>query len=300
MLHVAGGMERFLELAGADPVAIVGTRRADQLRDRGGRDARSRGQRQRPERGERHGARRRRERRIAARWPAVAARSLCCPGARRSPIRRQNRQLHSQILRHGVAVSEFGPGTSLRKWTLIARNRIIAALSRADDRGAGPGRFGGAADRRLCQTVWPYRRGGARSGGGAPVGGTSHAAARRRRADPGPAGRPGRGLRRRGAGGRRSRAGGTCAASNERCSRRSSPARTRSRRSRAQASRPVSCFRRWPSSSWPVACAGRWAGNTSRSGSPGRAARIRRGRLAQAGHVVRQLSRYALSSLLCF
>jgi DNA processing protein len=51
------------------------------------------------------------------------------PGGASMPYPRENRQLYNQILRSGVAISEFGPGSSIRKWTLIARNRIIAGLS---------------------------------------------------------------------------------------------------------------------------------------------------------------------------
>jgi DNA processing protein len=128
VLHVAGGMSRFLELAAADPVAIVGTRRPTiygtdvaGLLGRGvsvsglcavsgmavGVDA-------------------------AAHRGALAGggRTIAVlPGCAAEVYPKTNRQLYAQILRNGVAVSELGPGTSVRKWTLIARNRIIAALS---------------------------------------------------------------------------------------------------------------------------------------------------------------------------
>jgi DNA processing protein len=128
VLHVAGGMSRFLELAAADPVAIVGTRRPTiygtdvaGLLGRGvsvsglctvsgmavGVDA-------------------------AAHRGALAAggRTIAVlPGCASEVYPKTNRQLYDQILRNGVTVSELGPGTSVRKWTLIARNRIIAALS---------------------------------------------------------------------------------------------------------------------------------------------------------------------------
>lgn len=128
VLHVAGGLERFLELASADPVAVVGTRRptlygtdvATQLA-RGlsvsgltvvsgmalGIDA-------------------------AAHRGAIAGggRTIAVlPGCAAAPYPGENRQLYGQILRGGVAVSELGLGAAVRKWTLIARNRIIAALS---------------------------------------------------------------------------------------------------------------------------------------------------------------------------
>lgn len=128
VLHVAGGRERFLELAEADPVAIVGTRRPTlygtevaQLLGRGvsvsglcvvsgmavGVDA-------------------------AAHRGALAGggRTIAVlPGSAAEPYPRANQQLYRQILRNGVAISEMGSGASVRKWTLIARNRVIAALS---------------------------------------------------------------------------------------------------------------------------------------------------------------------------
>lgn len=128
VLHVAGGLTRFLELAAADPVAIVGTRRATaygsdvaSLLGRGvsvsglcvvsgmavGIDAAA-------HRGALSGGGR-----TIAVLPASAAEAYP----------KMNRLLHDQILRHGAAVSELGPGASVRKWTLIARNRVIAALS---------------------------------------------------------------------------------------------------------------------------------------------------------------------------
>lgn len=128
VLHVAGGMSRFLALADADPVAIVGTRRptiygtdAARLLGRGvsvsglalvsgmaiGIDA-------------------------AAHRGALAGggRTIAVlPGSAAEPYPKTNRQLYTQILRNGVAVSELGTGASVRKWTLLARNRIIAGLS---------------------------------------------------------------------------------------------------------------------------------------------------------------------------
>ncbi len=127
VLHVAGGLDRFLELAHADPIAIVGTRRptsygADvaKLLGRGvsvsglcvvsgmamGIDA-------------------------AAHRGALAGggRTIAVlPGSAATPHPKMNEQLYRGILRNGVAVSELGVGTSVRKWTLLARNRIIAGL----------------------------------------------------------------------------------------------------------------------------------------------------------------------------
>jgi DNA processing protein len=128
VIHVAGGLQRFLELADADPVAVVGTRRPTlygtemaRLLGRGasvsglslvsgmamGVDAAA-------HRGALAGG---------GRTIAVLA------GSADQPYPKTNSQLHGQILRTGVAVSELGVGTPIRKWSLIARNRIVAALA---------------------------------------------------------------------------------------------------------------------------------------------------------------------------
>lgn len=128
VLHVAGGLSRFLELAQTDPVAIVGTRRptiygtdAARLLGRGvsvsglcvisgmavGIDA-------------------------AAHRGALAGggRTIAVlPSSPAEPYPRANLQLYKQILRNGVAVGELGEGATVRKWTLLARNRIVAALA---------------------------------------------------------------------------------------------------------------------------------------------------------------------------
>lgn len=128
VLHVAGGLRRFLELASAEPVAIVGTRRPTlygtdvaSLLGRGasvsglsvvsgmavGVDA-------------------------AAHRGALAGggRTIAVlPGSAAVPYPKTNRQLYKQILRNGVAVSELGATASVRRWTLVARNRIVAALA---------------------------------------------------------------------------------------------------------------------------------------------------------------------------
>jgi DNA processing protein len=129
VLHVTGGLDRFLELAGADPVAIVGTRQptsyGTQVAETLGRGISVcglsvvSGMALGVDGAAHRGA-------LAGTGRTVAV----LPGCAAEPSPRQHRQLHGQILRHGVAVSEFGPGTSLRKWTFVARNRVIAALSR--------------------------------------------------------------------------------------------------------------------------------------------------------------------------
>jgi DNA processing protein len=152
VLHVLGGMDHFLDLARADPVAIVGTRRPTaygtevaQLLGRGasvsglsvvsgmaiGVDA-------------------------AAHRGALAAggRTIAVlPGDVARPYPRANRQLHAQIVGSGVAVSELGAGGSVRKWTLIARNRIIAALAELTVVVQGRSRSGALTTARLAREV---------------------------------------------------------------------------------------------------------------------------------------------------
>ena len=128
ILHVAGGLDRLLEPAAGEPVAVVGSRRPSDY----GRDAaRSLG------RGlavsglnvisgmalgidsaAHAGALE-----AAGRTVAVLA------GSADRPYPAAKRALHRRILADGVAVSELGPGTSIRRWMFLARNRIIAALS---------------------------------------------------------------------------------------------------------------------------------------------------------------------------
>lgn len=128
VLHVAGGMDRFLDFLDNHPVAIVGTRRATSygieaagVLGRGiaasgmtvvsgmamGIDAAAH-----------RGA-------LAGRGRTIAV----LPGSAADPYPKTNARLHAQIVRDGVAVSELGPGASIHKWTFLARNRIIAALS---------------------------------------------------------------------------------------------------------------------------------------------------------------------------
>jgi DNA processing protein len=129
VLHVAGGMGRFLELAADDPVAVVGTRRPTsyglEVAEMLGRgvsvagltlvSGMALGIDSAAHRGSLAGG---------GRTIAVLA------GCAADPYPRRNRKLYGEILRDGVAVSELGVGASLRKWTFVARNRVIAALSR--------------------------------------------------------------------------------------------------------------------------------------------------------------------------
>ena len=128
VLHVAGGMARFLDLAHGDPVAIVGTRRPTVYgTNMAGSLARGvsvsgmtvvSGMAFGVDAAAHRGA-------IAGGGRTIAV----LPGGASTPYPRANRQLYDQILRTGVAVSELGVGSSIRRWTLIARNRIVAALS---------------------------------------------------------------------------------------------------------------------------------------------------------------------------
>lgn len=128
VLHIAGGLRRLLALERADPVAIVGSRRATVY---GQEVARSLG------RGlgvaglsvvsgmalgvdsaAHAGA-------LDAGAPTVAV----LPGSADRPYPAGQRPLHRRILADGVAVSELGPGTKIRRWMFLARNRVIAALA---------------------------------------------------------------------------------------------------------------------------------------------------------------------------
>ncbi len=128
VLHVAGGMRSFLDLARADPVAIVGTRRptpyGTDVAERLGRGVSVSGMT--VVSGMAFGID------AAAHRGALAGggRTIAVlPGGASAPYPKTNRKLYNQIVRSGAAVSELGPGSAVRTWTLIARNRIIAALS---------------------------------------------------------------------------------------------------------------------------------------------------------------------------
>ncbi len=127
VLHVAGGVGRLQELAGEDPVAIVGARRASAY---GLEVARSLA----ADLG-------------AARLTVVSGMALgidaaahlgaldvgsgtvaVLPGGPDRPYPATHRRLHARIRERGVAVSELPPGVAPRRWMFPARNRIIAAL----------------------------------------------------------------------------------------------------------------------------------------------------------------------------
>lgn len=128
VLHVAGGLDRFLALAGGDPVAIVGARRASRY---GLEVARSLG------RGvactgvtvisgmalgidsvAHAGA-------LSVDGPTIAV----LPGSAHRPYPASGQALHRRIVASGVAVSELPPGVAVRRWMFPARNRIIAGLA---------------------------------------------------------------------------------------------------------------------------------------------------------------------------
>jgi DNA processing protein len=128
VLYVAGGLGRALELAGEDPVAIVGSRKPspyglDVARALGrgvgcagvtvisgmalGIDSAA------------HSGV------LEADGPTVAV----LPGPADRPYPAGKRSLYRRIVARGAAVSEIGPGTTVWRWMFPARNRIIAALA---------------------------------------------------------------------------------------------------------------------------------------------------------------------------
>lgn len=128
VLHVAGGLDRLLELVAGDSVAIVGSRAAspyglDVARSLGrglglagvtvisgmalGIDSAAH----------------------AGALEAGAATVAVLPGPAHRPYPAAKRGLYRRIVAGGGAVSELGPGSSVWRWTFPARNRIIAALS---------------------------------------------------------------------------------------------------------------------------------------------------------------------------
>jgi DNA processing protein len=128
VLHVAGGLERLLDLCAGEPVAVVGARRPS---DYGGQVARAlglglsgagvtvvsglaRGIDTAAHEGALSGA---------GRTIAVL------PGSAHRPYPASAGRLHARIVGRAVAVSELGPGAEVRRWCFRARNRIIAALA---------------------------------------------------------------------------------------------------------------------------------------------------------------------------
>lgn len=128
VLHVAGGIERFLRLVEDEPVAVVGARRAtpyglELARGLGrGLDAAGltvvSGMALGVDRAAHAGA-------LSGGCATVAV----LPGGAERPYPASQRGLHRQILETGAAVSELPPGTGVRRWACVARNRIIAGLA---------------------------------------------------------------------------------------------------------------------------------------------------------------------------
>jgi DNA processing protein len=128
VLYVAGGLGRAVDLLFAEPVAIVGSRKAspyglDVARSLGrglavagvtvvsgmavGIDSAAHA-----------GA-------LEAGRPTVAV----LPTSPHRPYPAGKRALHRRIVAGGGAVSELGPGVGVRRWMFPARNRVIAALA---------------------------------------------------------------------------------------------------------------------------------------------------------------------------
>jgi DNA processing protein len=128
VLHVAGGMARFLNLAVLAGVAVVGARRASPYALENARSlaraiARAgetvvSGMATGVDSAAHEGALESSGRTIAV-----------LPSAPQRPYPASARSLHRRILATGVAVSELGPDVPVRRWMFPARNRIIAALS---------------------------------------------------------------------------------------------------------------------------------------------------------------------------
>lgn len=130
VLHVGGGLERFLEVVSGEPVAIVGARRASgyglEVARSLGRGLGSAGV---PvvsgmaigvDSAAHAGA-------LDAAAPTVAV----LPGGAEQPYPPGKRSLYNRIRETGAVVSELPPRTATRRWMFPARNRIIAGLSAA-------------------------------------------------------------------------------------------------------------------------------------------------------------------------
>jgi len=127
VLHVAGGLARFLEVVARDSVAIVGARRASPYALENARSlARGLARTMTVISGMASGVD------TAAHEGALHARGdtiAVLPSSPERPYPPAGRSLHKQILEAGACVSELGPGVPVRRWMFPARNRIIAALA---------------------------------------------------------------------------------------------------------------------------------------------------------------------------
>lgn len=129
VLHIAGGRQRFADLLASEAVAVVGSRGAS---DYGRAVARSLGRSLSTAgltvvsglaRGIDAAAH---EGALNGGGQTVAV----LPGPAHRAYPAGHRVLHRRIVAAGVAVSELGPGTPVRRWCFSARNRLIAALAR--------------------------------------------------------------------------------------------------------------------------------------------------------------------------
>jgi DNA processing protein len=128
VLHVAGGIDRFLALAARDPVAIVGARAASPYgigvaRSLGSALGRAgvtvlSGMAHGIDSAAHVGA-------LDAQAPTIAV----LPGPADRPYPASRRGLHRRLTSMGAAVSELPPGAAVWRWMFPARNRIIAALA---------------------------------------------------------------------------------------------------------------------------------------------------------------------------
>jgi DNA processing protein len=129
-LFVAGTVERLLELLDRDSVAVVGARRASayglEVAAGLGRGLAAAGvtvvsgMALGVDSAAHLGA-------LEVSGPTVAV--LACAPERAYPSSR--RRLHERLRESGAVISELPPGSQARRWSFPARNRIIAALSRA-------------------------------------------------------------------------------------------------------------------------------------------------------------------------
>src|ERR1700733_3601156 len=91
---------------------------------------------------------------MPARWKRAVPRSPCSPARPTAPPPAGKRALHRRIVAGGLAVSELGPGTSVRRWMFLARNRIIAALSSMTFVVEAREHSGSLVTARVAQELW--------------------------------------------------------------------------------------------------------------------------------------------------
>jgi len=128
VLHVAGGLERFLSACADEPVAVVGARRASSY---GLEMARALGRGLSAsglgvvsgmalgvDSAAHLGA-------VEVHGPTIAV----LPGPADQAYPASRRQMLRSILRTGSAISELPPGSSVRSWSFPARNRTMAGLA---------------------------------------------------------------------------------------------------------------------------------------------------------------------------